>query len=57
MLLRYSLDEDAAAQAIEGAVERVLDSGLRTGDIVAPGESMCTTSEMGDAVVRELRAV
>jgi 3-isopropylmalate dehydrogenase len=57
MLLRYSLDEDAAAQAIEGAVERVLDSGLRTGDIAAPGESMCTTSEMGDAVVRELRAV
>jgi 3-isopropylmalate dehydrogenase len=57
MLLRYSLDEDAAAQAIEGAVERLLDSGLRTGDIAAPGESMCTTSEMGDAVVRELRAV
>jgi 3-isopropylmalate dehydrogenase len=57
MLLRYSLDEDAAAQAIEGAVERVLDSGLRTGDIAAPGESMCTTSEMGDAVERELRAV
>jgi 3-isopropylmalate dehydrogenase len=57
MLLRYSLDEEAAAQAIEGAVERVLDSGLRTGDIAAPGESMCTTSEMGDAVVRQLRAV
>lgn len=56
MLLRYSLNEDAAAQSIEAAVERVLDSGLRTGDIAAPGEPACSTTDMGDAVVAALRA-
>ena len=56
MLLRYSLNEDAAARSIEAAVERVLDSGLRTGDIVAPGESACSTTDMGDAVVAALSA-
>ena len=56
MLLRYSLNEDAAAKAIENAVELVLDSGLRTGDIAAPGEVACSTSDMGDAVVAALRA-
>lgn len=56
MLLRYSLNEDAAANAIEAAVERVLDTGLRTGDIAAPGEPACSTKEMGDAVVAALSA-
>ena len=56
MLLRYSLNEDAAAKAIENAVERVLDSGLRTGDIAASGEATCSTSEMGNAVVAALNA-
>ena len=56
MLLRYSLNEDAAAKSIESAVERVLDSGLRTGDIAAPGESVCSTGDMGDAVVTALSA-
>lgn len=56
MLLRYSLNEDVAANAIEAAVERVLDTGLRTGDIAAPGEPACSTKEMGDAVVATLSA-
>lgn len=56
MLLRYSLNEDVAANAIEAAVERVLDTGLRTGDIAAPGEPACSTKEMGDAVVAALSA-
>ena len=55
MLLRYSLNEDAAAKSIETAVERVLDRGLRTGDIAGPGERACSTAEMGDAVVAALR--
>lgn len=54
MLLRYSLNEDAAADAIEQAVERVLAQGLRTGDIASPGEPGCSTSEMGNAVVEAL---
>ena len=55
MLLRYSLNEDAAAKSIETAVERVLDGGLRTGDIAGPGEPACSTAEMGDAVVAALQ--
>lgn len=56
MLLRYSLNEDAAADAIEMAVERVLNRGLRTGDIASLGEAVCSTSEMGKAVVDALSA-
>ncbi len=56
MLLRYSLNEVAAADAIEQAVSDVLDLGLRTGDIVSEGCTLVNTSEMGDAVVRSLQA-
>lgn len=54
MLLRYSLDETAAADAIEAAVEQVLNAGLRTPDIAGPGEKAVSTSEMGDAVAAAL---
>ena len=54
MLLRYSLDETAAADAIETAVEKVLNAGLRTPDIAGPGEKAVSTSEMGDAVAAAL---
>ena len=55
MLLRYSLDEIAAADAIENAVETVLNAGVRTPDIVAEGETAVSTSAMGDAVVAALQ--
>jgi 3-isopropylmalate dehydrogenase len=51
MMLRYSLDEPAMAARIEGAVEKVLDQGLRTADIYSDGMQQVSTSEMGDAVV------
>lgn len=54
MLLRYSLGEVAAADAIEQAVSEVLDQGLRTGDIASEGCQMVGTTEMGDAVVNRL---
>ncbi len=54
MMLRYSLDEPALADRIEGAVGAVLDQGLRTPDIAAPGTSRVGTGEMGDAVVAAL---
>ncbi len=38
MMLRYSLDQEAAAQRVEAAVRKVLAQGLRTADIAAPGE-------------------
>ena len=55
MMLRYSFNQQAAAQAIETAVSQVLDKGLRTGDIWSAGCSKVGTQEMGDAVVAALR--
>ncbi len=55
LLLRYSLGEEAAAAGIEGAVGRVLEAGLRTGDIALPGELHVGSREMSDAVIREVK--
>lgn len=56
MMLRYSLGEVDAADAIEKAVSDVLEQGLRTGDIKVPGARVLSTGEMGDAVVAALGA-
>ena len=56
MLLRYSLDESTAADAIEAAVETVLERGYRTPDIATDGCRRVGTKEMGDAVVAALLA-
>lgn len=55
MMLRYSLDRIDLAQRVEAAVGAVLDSGLRTADIISPGTRSVGTAEMGDAVIRALR--
>lgn len=54
MMLRYSFDNEAAAQRIEAAVKKVLASGLRTGDIWEEGTKRVGTREMGDAVIAAL---
>ena len=54
LLLRYSLDAEAAAQSIEAAVGKVLESGLRTGDIASPGQQTVGSREMSDAVLQAL---
>jgi 3-isopropylmalate dehydrogenase len=56
MMLRFSLNQEAAAQRIEAAVKAVLAQGLRTGDIFSEGTRKVGTREMGDAVVAALRA-
>ena len=53
MALRHSLELPDAADAIERAVNDVLDAGLRTADISGVGPSTSTT-EMGDAVARAI---
>lgn len=50
MLLRHSLGETEAAEALERAVEKTLQDGLRTADIAAPGQPTIGTKEMGQAV-------
>ncbi len=54
MMLRYSLGQNEAADAIEAAVSKVLDSNLRTADIYSDGMQKVSTAEMGDAVVAAL---
>ncbi len=51
MMLRFSLQQPAAADRIESAVKAVLSAGLRTGDIWSEGTKKVGTREMGDAVV------
>ncbi|EZP63711.1 3-isopropylmalate dehydrogenase [Delftia acidovorans] len=54
MMLRFSLNQEAAAQRIEAAVQKVLAQGLRTADIYSEGTTKVSTREMGDAVVAAL---
>jgi 3-isopropylmalate dehydrogenase len=52
MMLRHSLDQSAAAERIEKAVEDVLNGGYRTADIQEPGRQLVGCKEMG-RLVRE----
>ncbi len=54
MAMRYSFDLPKAADAIDAAISAVLAKGLRTADIRGSAASTVSTSEMGDAIVREL---
>ena len=54
MMLRYSFGLMAEADAVENAVEAVLDAGHRTADIAAPGEKALSTSEMGALIRAQL---
>jgi 3-isopropylmalate dehydrogenase len=55
MALRYSLDLDAEADLIDLAVQKVLDDGLRTKDIMSSGKKEVSTSVMGDAIISKLK--
>lgn len=51
MMLRYTFDNEAAANRIENAVKKVLAAGYRTGDIFEAGTKKVSCSEMGDQIV------
>ena len=55
MALRYSLDLDKEADLLDFAVQKVLDDGLRTKDIVAKGNKEVSTAQMGDAIISKLK--
>ena len=55
MALRYSLDLDKEADALEKAVQTVLNDGLRTKDIMSDGMKEISTSAMGDAIISKLQ--
>ena len=54
MLLRYSLDEDAAADAVEKAVEDALIAGYRTPDLYRDGFKKVNTAGMTDAILARI---
>src|ERR1700709_302805 len=53
MALRYSFNKGAEADLIDKAIAKVLQNGLRTGDIMSPGFKQVGTKEMGDAIIAE----
>ena len=55
MALRYSLDLNKEADNLEQAVQKVLDDGLRTKDILSQGKKEVSTSQMGDAIISKLK--
>ncbi len=57
LLLRYALEHEDAAAAIEAAVDRVLAAGQRTKDLYTPGTTLRSTAQMGDAVATALAKV
>ena len=54
MLLRYSLDLDKEADAVEEAVRRVLKDGYRTGDIMSQGCTLVGCARMGDLIAERI---
>lgn len=54
MMLRHGLGRPELAERVERAVHRVLDDGLRTGDIHTPGTTRVGTRAMGEAVAAAL---
>jgi 3-isopropylmalate dehydrogenase len=54
MLLRYSFDLAEDANLIEKAAKGVLKKGIRTADIAGQGGKKVSTTQMGDALLKEL---
>ena len=54
MMLRYSLDLDQEADAVEAAVRKVLKDGYRTVDIMSEGCTQVSTTQLGELLVERL---
>ena len=54
MMLRYSLDLDKEADAVDAAVAKVLEEGYRTVDIMSEGKTQVGTAKMGDLIAERL---
>ena len=55
MMLRYSFDLEKEALAVETAVQKVLEDGYRTGDIMSAGCTLVGTQEMGQLICERLQ--
>lgn len=54
MLLRYSLNESACADAVDGAIAAFLAEGYRTGDIMQDGMTQIGCEQAGDLVAERV---
>src|SRR6202023_2207870 len=54
MALRYSFDMGALADQLDAAIAAVLASGLRTADIKSEGTTAVSTTQMGEAILKEM---
>src|SRR5260370_13860489 len=57
MALRYSFDMGALADKVDAAIAAVLASRLRTADIKSQGTTAVSTTQMGEAILKELQAL
>jgi 3-isopropylmalate dehydrogenase len=57
MALRYSFDMGALADQVDAAISAVLTKGLRTADIKSEAATAVSTTEMGEAIVKEMQAL
>ena len=57
MALRYSLDMGDLADKLDQAIAAVLAKGLRTADIKSEGTTVVSTSQMGEAILKEMQAL
>jgi 3-isopropylmalate dehydrogenase len=55
MALRYSFDMGRLADQVDAAIAAVLASGLRTADIKSEGTTQVSTTQMGEAILKELQ--
>jgi 3-isopropylmalate dehydrogenase len=54
LMLRHTFQLNAAAEAIERAVEAALASGMRTADLARSGEVSVSTTQMARAIIERL---
>ena len=54
MMLRYSFDLDEEADAVEKAVEKVLEDNIRTIDIMSDGMTLVGCKEMGNEIIKRI---
>jgi 3-isopropylmalate dehydrogenase len=57
MALRYSFDMGELADKLDAAIAAVLAAGLRTADIKSEGTTVVSTTQMGEAILKELQAL
>ncbi|HJN03080.1 MAG: 3-isopropylmalate dehydrogenase [Nitrospinota bacterium] len=55
MMFKYSFGVDEASEVIESAVEKILQNGYRTKDIMDNSGKLVGTKEMGDLILKEIQ--